>query len=216
MQKFFVTIAFFFITGCSVGGVELTKEAVFCEFNDEIFSPGETVLLTDDCNFCICSDEGRLENCTEIICAPESSPISLVNPAAVKCSVDGFSYEIRTNKDGSQLGVCIDEQNKECDAWAYFREECFLGELENKAEIIEPEIVEVETLVEEVENTDPEISNEEITNIECEDSCCESSLNIIRENRYKITNSVEGCGEGEVINSLWCETSLKWCEPKNN
>jgi putative hemolysin len=46
------------------------------------------------------------------------------NPAAVYCASKNYSYEIRKNPDGSEYGVCILPDGKECDSWAYFRNEC--------------------------------------------------------------------------------------------
>lgn len=127
MKKFLAICSFFLLTACSVGGVELTKNAVFCESEGKQFAPGEAVELVDGCNSCVCSAEGVFENCTKEDC---EVAVGLANPAAVKCSVDGFVYEIREDEEGGQFGVCIDEQNKECIAWEYFREECTLGEFE--------------------------------------------------------------------------------------
>ena len=127
MKNYLLLLAILPLVGCAVGGVELTKEANFCVFEGINYEPGETVLLADGCNSCLCNSAGNLEACTEIDCAA-SSPIGLANPAAVKCSVDGFSYEIREDADGGQYGVCIDEENRECDAWEYFHDECVLGE----------------------------------------------------------------------------------------
>ncbi|MFH0834165.1 MAG: DUF333 domain-containing protein [Patescibacteria group bacterium] len=135
MKKLLAIGSLCLLAGCSVGGVELTKNAVSCEYDEMMFAPGETVELADGCNSCVCSTEGQLENCTAKDCAELTG---LANPAAVKCSVDGFKNEIRTADDGSQSGVCIDKAGKECDDWAYFRGECKLGkpkvETENSVE----------------------------------------------------------------------------------
>lgn len=125
IKKIAVTLSIFLLAGCSVGGVELTKEIISCEFDGERFSPGETIPAGDGCNSCVCSAEGEVDSCTEMAC---EGNVGLANPAAVKCSVDNFTYEIREDADGGEYGVCIDEENKECDAWAYFRGECVLGE----------------------------------------------------------------------------------------
>ena len=125
MKKLITLIAFLSLFGCSVGGVELTKNAVFCESEGQRFQPGESVALPDGCNSCICSVSGELENCSSQIC---ENPADMANPAAVKCSVDGFRYEIREDADGNQSGFCIDESGKECSDWEFFREECALGQ----------------------------------------------------------------------------------------
>ncbi|MCF7836658.1 DUF333 domain-containing protein [Candidatus Gracilibacteria bacterium] len=125
-MKKLIFLSVFLLTACSVGEVQLTKPAVSCEHNGEIYQSGETITQPDGCNTCICSAVGEIEGCTEIAC--EESVTGLANPAAVKCSVDGFHYEIREDADGGQSGVCIDEADKECDGWEYFRGECLLGE----------------------------------------------------------------------------------------
>ncbi|MCU0485944.1 MAG: DUF333 domain-containing protein [Anaerolineales bacterium] len=50
------------------------------------------------------------------------------NPASVYCEQQGYTLEIRTNADGSQYGVCLFPDGSECDEWAYFRNECSLGQ----------------------------------------------------------------------------------------
>ncbi len=126
MKKSLAVIALLLLTACSVGEVRLTQPVVFCEFENGKYQPGEAIIQPDGCNTCICSAVGEIESCTEIAC--EEPVTGLANPAAVKCSVDGFHYEIREDADGGQFGVCIDEANQECDGWEYFRGECPLGE----------------------------------------------------------------------------------------
>ena len=48
------------------------------------------------------------------------------NPASVKCVADGHRLEIRTDKGGGQVGICINAEGKECEEWTYFRGECQL------------------------------------------------------------------------------------------
>jgi len=50
------------------------------------------------------------------------------NPAATSCTEKGYSYEIRNNPDGSQYGVCIFPDESECEEWAYYRNECKIGD----------------------------------------------------------------------------------------
>ncbi|MCF7846399.1 MAG: DUF333 domain-containing protein [Candidatus Peribacteraceae bacterium] len=124
MKKLIVLLAFLPLVGCSVGGVELTKEFVSCESGGELYEPGESVPVGDDCNFCVCSTEGELENCSANTC---EGSVGMANPAAVKCSVDGLDYEIREGADGGEYGVCTDSTGKECEAWDYFRGDCELA-----------------------------------------------------------------------------------------
>ena len=48
----------------------------------------------------------------------------LANPAAVFCIEQGNSYDIRTSEDGGQYGICILEDEIECDAWEFYRKAC--------------------------------------------------------------------------------------------
>ena len=48
----------------------------------------------------------------------------LANPASVYCIEHNGSLEIRSNDDGSQLGVCVLNETTECEEWTYFRGEC--------------------------------------------------------------------------------------------
>lgn len=51
----------------------------------------------------------------------EGPETNLANPSAVWCVEQGYSYEIRTEVDGSQFGVCILSDGTEQDAWeAYY------------------------------------------------------------------------------------------------
>lgn len=52
----------------------------------------------------------------------------LANPASVYCVGQGGSLEIRTDVEGGQYGVCIFDDGSECEEWAFFREECNLGD----------------------------------------------------------------------------------------
>jgi len=74
--------------------------------------------------------------------APEGNEaVSLANPAAEYCQDQGYTYEIRTAADGSQSGVCIFDDGSECDAWAYFNDECAPGGAQAAAEATEVAIV---------------------------------------------------------------------------
>ncbi|MFH0776972.1 MAG: DUF333 domain-containing protein [Patescibacteria group bacterium] len=137
MKKTLVALSLLLLAGCSVGGVALTKPAVSCESDGLTFAPGEEIQLADGCNTCLCGADGAVGNCTNKDCSQLSE---LANPAAVKCSVDGFKNEIRTAADGSQSGICIDANGKECDDWAYFRGECALGAAASLDENLNAEI----------------------------------------------------------------------------
>ncbi|MBP2146136.1 putative secreted protein/putative hemolysin [Methanofollis sp. W23] len=51
----------------------------------------------------------------------ENETIGMPNPAAVWCEERGYGYEIRTDADGNEHGVCIFENGTEMDAWEVYR-----------------------------------------------------------------------------------------------
>ena len=55
--------------------------------------------------------------------APAQPKTGLANPAAVKCAQDGLKYRMGENAQG-QYGVCIFDDNSECEEWSYFRGTC--------------------------------------------------------------------------------------------
>jgi len=55
--------------------------------------------------------------------------ITIANPASAYCEEQGFKLEIRTAQDGSQYGVCIFEDETECEEWAYYRDACKPGDM---------------------------------------------------------------------------------------
>ncbi len=48
----------------------------------------------------------------------------IANPASANCEQKGGKVEIRTAADGSQSGVCVFPNGKECDEWALSKGEC--------------------------------------------------------------------------------------------
>ena len=63
--------------------------------------------------------------------APTGSAPELPNPASKFCADQGYEVEIRTEA-GGEVGYCIFPDGSECDAWAFFRDECAPGETESK------------------------------------------------------------------------------------
>lgn len=55
---------------------------------------------------------------------------NIANPASAYCEKQGFKLEIRTAQDGSQYGVCMFEDDSECEEWAYYRGECKQGDMD--------------------------------------------------------------------------------------
>jgi uncharacterized protein len=56
--------------------------------------------------------------------------ITIANPASAYCEEQGLKLEIRTAQDGSQYGVCMFEDDTECEEFAYYRGECKPGDLD--------------------------------------------------------------------------------------
>jgi hypothetical protein len=48
----------------------------------------------------------------------------LANPASVHCAKLGGASVIRTRPDGGQYGVCVFEDDRQCEEWALLRGEC--------------------------------------------------------------------------------------------
>jgi len=53
----------------------------------------------------------------------------LANPASVNCTQGGGTLDIRTRPDGGQYGVCVFEDNRQCEEWALLRGDCPAGGL---------------------------------------------------------------------------------------
>jgi len=63
----------------------------------------------------------------------------IANPASTNCIGKGGKLEMRKNKNG-EYGVCLFEDNRQCEEWAFFRGDCPAGGLkitgfDNDAEI---------------------------------------------------------------------------------
>lgn len=50
-------------------------------------------------------------------------PVGMANPASANCIAKGGTLEMRTNKNG-QYGVCLFEDNRQCEEWALFNGKC--------------------------------------------------------------------------------------------
>ena len=53
----------------------------------------------------------------------------IANPASQNCVARGGMLRIESRPDGGQYGVCIFDDNRQCEEWAMFRGECPLGGL---------------------------------------------------------------------------------------
>jgi putative hemolysin len=55
------------------------------------------------------------------------SPAGLTNPASANCIAEGGELRIETAGDGGQYGVCLFEDNRQCEEWALLRGACPVG-----------------------------------------------------------------------------------------
>ena len=51
----------------------------------------------------------------------------IANPASENCIKQGGTEKTMTRSDGSQYGICIFQENMQCEEWALFRGECPVG-----------------------------------------------------------------------------------------
>lgn len=99
-------------TNCGQEGKTLGSEIDHC-------CPGlEPKSLRTDGGF------GGLIECAKITNEPVTSEKSTIaNPASENCTKKGGILEIRKNKNG-EYGVCIFDDNRQCEEWALFRGQC--------------------------------------------------------------------------------------------
>jgi len=56
--------------------------------------------------------------------AQPTAELGMSNPATVYCIEQDGQWEIRTDADGGEYGMCIFQDGSECEEWAFFRGEC--------------------------------------------------------------------------------------------
>jgi len=56
----------------------------------------------------------------------QNQNIEIANPASVKCEQDGGKLEIKNIETG-QIGICVFSDGSKCEEWAFFRNECRVG-----------------------------------------------------------------------------------------
>lgn len=61
--------------------------------------------------------------------SPAPAAPRLGNPASQNCVAKGGSVAIETNPQGGQYGVCLFDDNRQCEEWAMLRGECPTGGL---------------------------------------------------------------------------------------
>ena len=59
--------------------------------------------------------------------APAQPAPNMANPASVNCEKQGGQLSIQKRPDGGEYGVCIFEDNRQCEEWALLRGECPVG-----------------------------------------------------------------------------------------
>jgi putative hemolysin len=64
--------------------------------------------------------------------APADKALGLPNPASVNCVEKGGKLELQDRGELGQIGVCVFENNYQCEEWAMFRDECPVGGVDVK------------------------------------------------------------------------------------
>jgi putative hemolysin len=105
--------------------IQADPEAAFCEMLGytlvDVIAPDGSQLQV--CQF----GDGSSCNPTALLkgqCVPASQLGSMPEAASIYCQAQGFTSELRTADDGSQRGVCVFPDSRECDEWAYYRGTC--------------------------------------------------------------------------------------------
>lgn len=58
---------------------------------------------------------------------PNTPTAQIPNPASQNCITHGGELRIETRPDGGQYGVCVFEDNYQCEEWAMMRGDCPVG-----------------------------------------------------------------------------------------
>lgn len=67
----------------------------------------------------------EVESAGELSALPASTKIA--NPASKNCVAQGGDLVIQKSSDGSEYGVCVFEDNRQCEEWALLRGQCPVG-----------------------------------------------------------------------------------------
>ncbi len=57
----------------------------------------------------------------------QDSKVGIANPASTNCINKGGTLKIQKGVGGGEYGICIFEDNRQCEEWALFRGECPIG-----------------------------------------------------------------------------------------
>ena len=60
-------------------------------------------------------------------CSGALAQSQLANPASQRCGTVGGTVQIEQRPDGGQFGVCVFEDNRQCEEWALLRGDCPVG-----------------------------------------------------------------------------------------
>ncbi|MEZ4519256.1 MAG: DUF333 domain-containing protein [Chloroflexota bacterium] len=66
---------------------------------------------------------------TDIETPDASATVGLANPASTNCVEQGGQVMIETDGSGGQYGVCVFDDNRQCEEWAMMRGDCPVGGL---------------------------------------------------------------------------------------
>jgi putative hemolysin len=69
------------------------------------------------------------QTATPATASPTASPATtgLANPASANCTQQGGTLSIQKNGSGGEYGVCVFEDNRQCEEWALLRGDCPVG-----------------------------------------------------------------------------------------
>jgi putative hemolysin len=59
-----------------------------------------------------------------LIIVTSQTVLALANPSAVFCEDQGYSYEIKTDGESNQYGICLFDDGKSCGGWDFYNDAC--------------------------------------------------------------------------------------------
>ncbi|MBI5839201.1 MAG: haloacid dehalogenase-like hydrolase [Chloroflexi bacterium] len=77
-----------------------------------------------------------LPACDASPATPTQGTAGIANPASVYCEEQGGKVSIVQSEDGSQYGLCLFDDNRQCEEWAMYRGECPVGGVEVSGETV--------------------------------------------------------------------------------
>jgi len=129
---FSLIITMLLLVGCKFNADTPNPASIYCEEN------GGTLEIREDdtggqVGYCVFPDGSECEEWSFFRgdCNPSDSlngATGLPNPASVYCEENGGTLDIREDDTGGQVGYCVFPDGSECEEWAFYREECQIGE----------------------------------------------------------------------------------------